>query len=435
MTHRNWHALATTALLASAAFIFAGRAASQPSKGDPMTTDSLYPTAFSSPRQDSHMPSVARGSGQLLWSRELGMKRSGGRLDLLLFGSSVVVSQAASFALFSADGGKIWEQDKQPGSPVVIANGLGYFTTAGLMLNAVDAAGEWRMRGTSLPAVLTKEHVLMLLWPRKDDYITAVDMPDPRYDLSDDAAAVYDPHINVARSTYGHRTSDWVNEFYGIVSLPPLFVPETSHWLVAQSKTEVTRVDLSTLDSGDTPARSRIPLDKAQAWSADTAGGLVVAGTSGGAKALVKLDVRGAETWRWTDPQEQDAWATTQPPIRGNDGRVFVLTDGRVLAIDLGKLAWQFDAGSDALRHGASEDDGSFIVKDGRLLSTFRLAHGTALGDGSILVVGNRTLFLVEADGRKRFQRQLPSVIVSPPVVDAEGNIYVATATQLHKIR
>ena len=435
MTRKGWQALAAGALLVSAAFIYGGPAASQPRKGGPMTTDSLYPTAFSSPRHDSHIPAVARGSGQLLWSRELGMKRAGGRLDLLLFGSSVVVAQAASFALFTADGRKLWEQDKQSGSPVAIANGLGYFTTAGLMLNAVDAAGEWRLRGSSLPAVLTKEHVLMLLWPRKLDYITAVDMPDPRYDLSDDAAAAYDPHISAARSTYGNRTSDWVNEFYGIVALPPLFVPETGHWLVAQSKMQVTRVDLSTLNSGDTPARSRIPLDTAQAWSADSAGALVVAGTAGGAKALVKLDVRGAETWRWVDPQGQDAWLTTQPPIRGKDGRVFALTDGRLLAFDSGKLAWQFDAGSDVLRHGATEGDGSFVVKDGRLLSTFRLAHGTSLGDGSILVVGNRTLFLVEADGRKRFQCQLPSAIVSPPVVDSEGNIYVATATQLHKIR
>jgi outer membrane protein assembly factor BamB len=229
---------------------------------------------------------------------------------------------------------------------------------------------------------------------------------------------------------FGKAIGAWGGEYLGELKLDPLFQTEREQWLVAQD--DVLVVDLKT---GTESPRFKLPIDAASDWSIDAEGVLCVMGTHAGRKVVVAMSTAGEERWRWIDGDDSDRWSQGQPPIRGNSGRVFVLSDGRVLALDAGKLAWTYDARSESLRHGARVSDGSFEVKDGMLLSTARLRYGTALSDGSLLVVGNNTLRHIDAEGRLNFAVTVSGEILTPPVVDAEGSIYVATATKLFKIR
>ena len=150
---------------------------------------------------------------------------------------------------------------------------------------------------------------------------------------------------------------------------------------------------------------------------------------------LVVFTAAGKALWHWKDDKDTDAWAASQPPIRLTGDRVCVLTEGRVLAVEAGKVVWSYDLRSEMLRHGSQIDDGSFEIKDGKLLAKAILRHGTALADGSLLLTAGKSLFHLGADGKKLFSVAVDGDILSTPVVDADGNIYVTTATHLIKIQ
>ena len=181
-----------------------------------------------------------------------------------------------------------------------------------------------------------------------------------------------------------------------------------------------------------------MPLETLTEWSVDPGEVYTFVGydttSAGRVKVLLAMSADGHELWRWTDAEDAEEWAIRQPPIRGAGGRVYVLTRGRLLAIEAGKLRWHYDALSEGLKHGTHVDAGAFEIKDGRLMATGSLRHGAVLSDGSLLVTGNRTLHHIGADGRKLFAVSVDADILSPPVVDPDGHIYVATATHLVRI-
>ncbi|MHC4862514.1 MAG: outer membrane protein assembly factor BamB family protein [Planctomycetota bacterium] len=117
----------------------------------------------------------------------------------------------------------------------------------------------------------------------------------------------------------------------------------------------------------------------------------------------------GEEQWRWVDREKTDRWVTDQPPIRPDSQRVYALTN--VLAIEQGNLLWEYEVKDEILRQGSS------------------------LADGSILVTAGKTIVHLDRDGKQLLSVSLENEILTPPVVDTEGNIYVATASHLVKIK
>jgi len=79
-------------------------------------------------------------------------------------------------------------------------------------------------------------------------------------------------------------------------------------------------------------------------------------------------------------------------------------------------------------------------VKDGNLLWSFEakegnFASGTALADGSILIVEGNKLHRLDAQGNSLFVVSVDEPIVTPPVVDISGQIYVASKETLYAFR
>ena len=101
-------------------------------------------------------------------------------------------------------------------------------------------------------------------------------------------------------------------------------------------------------------------------------------------------------------------WISVQPPIQAGGGRVYVLSEQKVLALENGKLIWTYAAEG--------------------------LRHGTVLEDRSLLITAGKSLQHVGSNGAKIFSINTADDILSPPVVDAEGHIYVATSKQVLRI-
>lgn len=395
-----------------------------------MSTPSLYAVHLGGPGRDSHTAASTRAEGRVEWAKPLGLAATERLRSLLLWQGRLVADSGTRVSAFSASGERLWERPKRPGSFAVVGDELLYAVNRIGRLEGIDADNRLVLSDAPFPGLASNEFAVVQLWPRKADFVSATYVASPNYSESDVAKEIPKPRLVARRTVYGRAVGAWGEEILGSMTLDPLFYAEREQWLVAHD--EVRVVDLK---AGAELPRFKLPLDSTTDWSIGNDGLLCVTGSQGGRKTVVALTTAGQERWRWSDDESGDPWAAAQPPIQGVRGRVFVLTEGRVIALDAGKPAWVHDARSDSLRHGAQAGDGSFELKDGRLLSTAKLRYGTALADGSILVVGNRNMRHLDASGRRLFSVSVAEDIVTPPVVDAEGSIFVGTATMLVKIR
>ena len=382
-------------------------AGAAPDGGSPMKT--TWPVRFGSPRRDCASPARTAANGEVAWSRDLGIPAEGDGPELLVWEGRVLAAGGGRIALFSAAGDRLWQRDTRP-SPVAVANGLAYHESRERYLEAVDPANALVLAKASLPGIGDDEFFLTLLWPRERDFVTASYVPDPKYDSEEEDAGPLRPLVFGHRTVYGNRTGAWGETYEGVQTLPPLFLPESSRW-IASLDDGVVVVDVD-VDEKNEVARFRLPVGTPVEWSADAAGVLCVEGLQEGRKTLVALTSDGKERWRWTEESSEDPWAPGQPPIRSGAARVWALTETRVLAFDDGTPAWAADAAPAGGRRRA-----------------------TALADGSLLVAGGPVLRRLDDRGRETLRVTLDQPILSSPVVDADGAIYVATATKLVKIR
>ncbi len=269
---------------------------------------------------------------------------------------------------------------------------------------------------------------MILMHGRDEDFVSVTIHPDPTFDSEGGEAP--QPTFAVSRTPYGAMTSDWVVELEGVVEHPPLFVPkiERVYLLVG---------GIASFDLAKEQVLERVPLpiDAMTDWSSDETGKLCLIGYQHDRATLVALTPSGDEAWRWSDPSGMERWVKGLPPLRCPSGRVYAISEGRVLALEEGQLIWDFDVRSQALRHGAAIEEGSFVVEEGRLLATVSIRSATALLDESLLVATQKTLYHLDREGRIRMKLALDEEITAAPVVDDEGRIYLVTVSHLLQIR
>jgi hypothetical protein len=348
-------------------------------------------------------------------------------VDLLLWRDHLVVVTPDGFSLHDVAGKMLWQRPRRFDAALAIANEAIYTESRANFLQAVTLDNEFRLADAPLPGISGSETFLRMLWPRTDDFIVASTLPDPKYDAEELGEGAV-PELYGLRVRYGSRFGEWNGTYKGTLNLAPLFSPESATWLAFTH--EVVAVNV------DTEAEKKFPIgmDTPIEWSVDALGNLAVIGQDHGKNVALALDRNGRELWRYDQNDATEAWANTQPPIGSAAARLFVLTSRRVLALDAGRLAWIFDAGSESLRHGASTSDGTFEVQDGKLISKVQLRHASGLGDGTLLVVANNTMWHVDANGQRLSTTVLPEAIVCPPVVDSAGHVYVASLNAIYKI-
>jgi len=398
-----------------------------------MTYTSSYPVRFASPKRDSALPVATSAEGKVSWSCDLDKWASPDwPPTVLIWGDREVVATYSDMILIDRQGKQLWTRPNQGGSPIAIAQDCLYFKGTDLFLEALNTSDRPVITEGPFPAAMSNKVTVRLSWPREHDFIAVLYRPP------EDSVADGDPpgtHLRgaettVLRNRYETTYGDWLATYPGSPVLPPLLLPERN--VLTLFIDGALRVDV---EQEEDLSHFKVPLEQPLEWSVDAGEIYSVIGYQGGRKTLLAVSGSGQELWRWTDTQDNDAWVGLQPPIHGPEGRIYVLTEGRVLAIDRGKLLWQFDARSDSLRHGAHLSEGSFQIQDGRLLAVGALRHGSALSDGSLLVTINKTLYHLSAEGREIFSVTVDGDILSPPVADDRGNIYIATASRLFQIQ
>jgi hypothetical protein len=330
----------------------------------------------------------------------LGLENVDALPDLLIWEGHVVVSNFQTMTVFTNDGNRLWERAMLLGSPLAAANGLIYYENKQLELDAVNPGNELVLDSAPLPAVMNHDFRVTMLWPRMEDFINVIFWPGHEPEEK--------PEMFVRKTLFGEDMGRWGGQYEAMQQLSPLFIPELQQLVLSIYKQEVMCIDI---EQETTMPRFKIPLDELSDWSADNEGTLCILGYQGANKVMLALSLAGEEKWRWSDIETPDRWVPAQPPIHSGNQRVYALSDSRVLAIEQGNLLWQYK-----VKNGIAK-------------------RGSSLADGSLLVSAGKTLIHLDSTGNERFLVSLDNEILTPPVVDADGNIYVATATHLVQIK
>jgi hypothetical protein len=363
-----------------------------------MSDRSTYPVAYASPRRHCAIQAATSAKGEVAFSRPTGPLTGEAPYSLLVWDGHIVVVRKAGLALFDQDGRLLWQRTRQTGSPPAVGNGLLYYENAKCNLDAVDLKNVPALDNVPLPSAMNAEFLIQLFWPRAGDFVAVAYWPGREPDQA--------PQLGWDVIAYGKRICERGGSFREPEQLPPLFVPQSGAVILCTQ--EVICVD--TEEENET-VRFKLPLAKATDWSADAAGTLCLLGYQGQDKAMVAVTPAGQEKWRWLDRQKADLWAVGQPPIRAGEKRVYALTGNRVLAIEAGKLLWQYDIKDEVVR------------------------SATALADGSLLVAAGKKLIHLDPAGKMLFSVAVEKDIQAPPVVDAEGGIYFVAGVYLVKIQ
>jgi hypothetical protein len=362
-----------------------------------MTGQTTFPMIYGSPRRDCALSVPINGISKIVWSVPLGLEMTEFFPRVLIWEGNPVACMHSSFGVFTKDGQFLFKRDKHNGSPAAIANGLLYHENRGTYLEAVDLKNQLVLEHGSFGAAPNGEFNVTLFWPREKDYIGCSFSPYYEEVI---------PTVVVRRGSYTERLGIWGNDYKGPSQLWPLAVPELNLLLVSVCNTVIC----TDIEQQEETGRFNIGVPKLMDWSASPKGDLCILGNDSNGKVVLGMSPAGELLWCLHIVGDTDEWALYQPPIQAGEGRIYALTNKRVLAIKDGKFLGQHEPNSGEVRHGSS------------------------LPDGSLLVTSGETLLHLGPDGRVLGRAALGAEILSPPVADAEGFVYITTKTHLVKL-
>jgi outer membrane protein assembly factor BamB len=364
----------------------------------------LYTQVFADDCHSNYLDARTSAAGKVAWSKPIsgnaGKKADAGLI--ILSDSHIIACGVKQFCAFDKHGKRLWERDKWSGSPVALREGLIYYTSPSgkNLMEAVDGNNAVRIKDFKMPLVGDTSY-LVLFEPFNEGVIAQVrnaGLPEQ----GGDSFAVY-------KIRKGGLSFDWSRMYENENSaVLPMACPKASI-LVTSTQKEALVFDINAKARKAEPiSRFPLPLGKSTLWvSFGLDRQLYWSGVKGRQTTLVVTDTHGKEKWHWGIDAQPAGPAF--PPILAPD-RVYILSRRSLAAVQNGRELWEHQARS-----------GNFSA-------------GTALADSSVLVVEGKKLLHLDARGKVLFEVTLHEAIAAPPVVDGDGNIYVASPETLYSI-
>lgn len=382
-----------------------------------MESTSLYSTKFSNSFRNSYVDTKTSAIGKIAWIKPTGFTASKyWPATVLLWSKHQLVSTYEDIVLFDSNGKQIWTKKKRGGAPITVGGDYLYFNRPHKFLDAIDISGKFLIESAPFPGGLGDDK-LEFFFPRKNDFF-AVFFDNDQHDhqQGDENPPPIQPKLNLVKNRYPITYGDWHETLPASDHLRPLYLPK-KNILSLLIEDKHIRIDLET-----EKRLSEVTLGVGDLvdWSMDQNEVFYVLASDKSHPVLVAYKLTGAEQgkfqkmdlWRWRgDVKTEDAWLA-HPPAVGPSGKVYVLTTSRLLALENGKLNWQHEVKT-------AKDEMSFI---------------TVLSDDSLLLASGKGLSYFSSNGKLRWRVEAPGEILSSPVADENGNIFVATATELIRI-
>lgn len=367
-----------------------------------------YPVIYADFMRSSFISVSPSAKGAVEWTMALRSKDEPPfrPLAILVAERHFVVYSTKSAVASTLQGKRIWEKAIRAESPVAVVQDKVYFRKP----EKVDELSQVFFDGREVPGklkILEADQACQPLYiePLAGQFLALCRCQPP---------PEQGPPMSVFYAKpYEAMDFTWVRNVPGAPRLLPLHIPELQRFVVFSEQDVIVCHSMTARPAGEEIARFVYPLKKVISCSADKSGLLYLAGEDGETRVLKALTLGGEEKWSWSRPYTPPPIGASAeiPPIVGAEGVVYVVLGSSVLGIKDGRLVREFE------------------VKDAQVKGC------SALADGSLLVAAGRILVLVDERGGERFRLDLGEEILTPPVVDLEGRIYVGLSNTVVKIR
>ncbi len=369
--------------------------------GESMASSTTYPVKYASLRRDCYIDVASSGRGKTSWAIPMKLPEGESPDHILIFDNRVVVVSERHLNFFDSAGAHLALLSIRPMSFAVVEDGRLYYQSETYYLCASDAMGRSLLNETYLPLASEPYLYVRLFWPGETDFLSVI---------QNAGRGRMPPAVAYYRNRYGDTFATWEKKQDGQLELSPLLLPNRRRLLLSFSQ----RVMVVDTNTGDTLSKLSLSVDEMHDWSADVNGSIYILGKEPPAvpskrprSVLLAVGPDGGKRWQWAGAAGKVRWVEGHPPVIGKDGTVYLLIETAVLAIRKGMLVWDYAC-------------------------TPRYA--TALADGTLLVTSGRQLIRLSSQGDELFSVGLEAHPLTPPVVDAAGDIYVATSDRLIKI-
>ncbi len=367
--------------------------------------ENLYPVIFADAGRSCFINSKSSGKGVTGWEAALNDKASVpyNPISILVASRQLYVYSDSLVTAFNLAGNRLWSRPIRPGSPVGIAGEVIYFRKNDKidLLGAVTAGGQ-ELSKTLWLLESDQSCRPIYIMPLADDFLAVSLCVGP----PEGQPPVFIPY----RKKYETETFLWSDRFDGTPPLMPLYISGQDRMIVFSTSEIVIYNAGASKWQPEITSRFPLPLKKIIQASCDSAGNLYLIGDENGVITLVAMNLDGEIKWRWTGGPADSYPSNGQPPVLGPDGSIYVAS-GMTLV----------------------------TVKDGRTVREFPIekkiiSFCTALADGSVLVTAEDAIFRVDAAGQLTFGLSFDHKILTPPVVDEGGNVYIALSDKLIRI-
>ncbi len=370
----------------------------------------LYTHYYANSRHSGYVEAPSSAFGNSAWSRRIDDNDPPNfRARLLLTcGETVIVEGYGAIAAFDGKGQRLWKRSKWPGTQVVLINDRVYYTSEKQVnrFESIDLKNDIRQQDRHIPGVGSQDY-LVLFEPSKEGLVAQVQFTNESDEVTCEMMVYQDTEKNLG--------FDWSMGFPGIVSpLIPLVCTDTRR-LVTSIPGETLVFDLDAERNNPGPReRFPFPLGDHTCWvSCGPDGVLYWTGSDSEGLKIVATAANGKIEWRWCSGDEFNLTLARSNPVAPpivTPERVYILTPRNIIALQKDIMLWNFES----VR-------GEFYAC-------------TALSDDTILVTTRDTIYRLNGLGEIMFDLVFDEPIVTPPVIDSAGRVYVAGRETLHAI-
>lgn len=368
----------------------------------------IYVQVFANSCNNSSMDKTTNASGKIAWKKSIFTKDTEPEEIgyLLSAGDKIFVASSRNITAFDLSGKWLWMRKRYPLTPVSIRFDKIYFISPDQKsrMNAIDYNNKIVLEDFWIPELVDQSY-LTLFEPVEKGLIAQVQYrPDP--DEGEMGFVVYRIHSD-------GMGVEWQKNFDKQRSKLIPIVLMDKNLLITSDMSSVFEYSLINTQSDPPPiAVFPLPLSENIKWvSADNNANLFWLGNEEGITKLVKTDLTGKEVWNWnSEPADFESQAIPIFPVIAGQINKYILTSKKFFAIKDGQTYWEVKS---------TESDFIFA---------------TALNDDSILLVKDRLLLFISAEGKEIFHVDFDEKIVTAPVVDENGRIFVAGCENLYCI-
>lgn len=374
-------------------------------KGNNGMNKNTYPAIFADAGRSSFVDITSSSEGFLTWKKffdEEDEKPLNPR-SILIGRANIFVYSNDAVICYDADGNRLWTVVIREGSPVSIFNNRLYYRK----IEAIDELTAVDFNGRKVDQtiwILASDNACSPLYiePLENEFLVL--------SLCTAPPEQGQPAYIFYRKKYETEKYIWSDDIGGRPAAPPLHPVGGENFIVFSAEEIIVYNAATENPEGEILSRFANPVEELVGASAYKESSLYLLGRKGGKNLLIAYALDGTEKWQWEINGGSGEVSFKQPPVIGIDGLVHIPA-GRTLK----------------------------TIKDGQLIREFTIEertidYCTALADGSVLIAAKNSLYRADADGAKIFGLLFDHDIVVPPVVDAGGHVYIATAFELIRI-